>query len=66
MYGYVDKSNYGKYTYTRKGLLGNIKHRKIQDGVIIVGKNDFKVVVKLLREYDAKVHIFDIFANFRL
>ena len=55
-YGYTDKSNYGKYTYYRKGLLDVVPHIKLIRGAIIVQKNDQKKVITFLRQFNAEIH----------
>lgn len=66
LYGYVDNSNNGRYKYRRKGLMENIKHKKVLDCVIIVNDENSKKLVKLLRKYKAKISLFDVFVNLTL
>lgn len=52
LYGYKDKSNHGKYTYERKGILP-LDHEKPLDSVIII-YSDPKKVIAHLKKYGAK------------
>ena len=56
LYGCTDKSYYGKYTYKRKGILGDIPHRVLTRAVIIVRKDDAKELIKFLSD-KAEVHV---------
>lgn len=42
LFGYRDKSKRGKYTYNRKGILGQISYAKPARCCIIVGEKDSK------------------------
>ena len=66
LYGYTDNSNYGKYRYHRKGLLENIKHKKVLDCAIITDERNSKSLIKILRKYKAKISVFEVFVNFKL
>ena len=66
LYGYTDNSNHGKYKYHRKGFLEGIKYKKGLDCVIIVGNENSRNLVKIVRKYGAKISVFDVRANFRL
>lgn len=57
LYGYTDKSNFGKYKYKRSGLLNEIPYVKLIRGVIIVRKRDANKVIKLLKKFDAEYHV---------
>jgi len=58
--GYKDFSNKGKYNYRRKGFLDEIPNIKPHNSVIIVRKEDKNKLLRILRDYKAKVHSFDI------
>jgi len=49
-YGYKDKSQFGKYIYHRKGILGNIPHIKLNRATILVRKEDRNKLLSFLRE----------------
>src|SRR3989338_1396682 len=59
LYGYTDNSNHGKYKYHRKGFLEGIKYKKVLDCVIIVGNENSRNLVKIVRKYGAKISMFD-------
>ncbi|RLE15146.1 hypothetical protein DRJ04_00955 [Candidatus Aerophobetes bacterium] len=48
--GYKDKSNFGKYTYKREGLLDKIPHLSPIRGVIIVRGKDYKKIFEFLKD----------------
>jgi len=58
--GYVDRSNHGKYTYERDGLLDKIPHRKLIKGVFIIKNKHLEKFEDLLDMYQAEYHIRDI------
>ena len=61
LYGYIDFSNHGKYTYNRSGLLTEIKGKRITDAVLLVkNQQAAQKIINLLHEYQAKTFIFDI------
>jgi hypothetical protein len=55
LYGYIDQSNRGAYTYHRKGLLGEIPHIHIDKvrSVIVTRKQDAPRVIELLEKFGA-------------
>ncbi|KXB01522.1 hypothetical protein AKJ44_02450 [candidate division MSBL1 archaeon SCGC-AAA261F17] len=57
MHGYVDKSNYGQYTYEREGLLERVPYRKLIKGVFILGRRDLEKFVELLEKYQAEYYV---------
>jgi len=56
-YGYMDKSNYGKYQYRRKGLLDRIPHVKLIRGAIIIKKENCDEITQFLKKFNAEVHV---------
>lgn len=50
LYGWKDKSQFGKYEYEREGLLTDIPHVKLMRGVFIVRKQDKKKVTDFLKD----------------
>jgi len=50
LWGYKDKSNFGKYTYKREGLLDKIPHISPTRGVIIVRGKDYKKIFEFLKD----------------
>jgi len=61
LYGYVDSSNFGTYSYIRKGILEKENYKKLTDGVVLLDKKP-KNLAKHLKEYGAKYHIFKVIA----
>lgn len=59
LYGYTDTSNFGKYSYNRKGILK--KYKKITKGVILLDKKP-KNIDKFLKKNKAKYKFFKVLA----
>jgi len=51
LFGYEDKSNNSQYTYTRKGLLTNIKHSKWNKITILIDSKDEEKTMKILKKF---------------
>lgn len=66
LYGYKDSSNHGKYKYERSGLLNNLEHKRITDGVILIANQHASKLTSLLKKYKAKTHLFDVISKVRL
>ena len=60
LYGYKDYSNHGKYENTRKGLLNNLEHKRITDGVILIAEQHANKLTNLLKKNKAKIHLFEV------
>ena len=60
IYGYTDSSNNGQYKYQRKGILSNVKYKKVANAVFWVNPKDEETVVKELLKLGLKVEIFDL------
>lgn len=56
LHGYMDSSNYGKYSYKRKGLLEEIPYLKLMNGVFILREEDSDRLVELLEKYQAEFY----------
>jgi len=50
IFGYKDKSNHGKYSYERAGILTPYIYEKWGKGVIILKKKDKQATQKILRK----------------
>lgn len=50
LYGFKDKSCYGKYEYARKGLLYGIRYMRKTKTAIIVSEKDGQKVVEILKK----------------
>jgi hypothetical protein len=59
LFGYQDKSNYGKYSYTRKGLLSDLPYYSPMRSVLVVRKQDGGRIIEYLKE-KAKVYYWEI------
>lgn len=55
LFGYKDKSNMGKYTYQRKGLLSKFKYEKWNKSAILVNKKDEEEVKNILQRFRLNV-----------
>lgn len=58
--GRMDKSNYGKYTYYRAGLLDRIPHIKPVRSVLVVSLGTSGQVLDFLEKYRAEIFARDI------
>lgn len=52
LFGYTDKSNHCKYTYTRKGKLSKFKYEKLDKSVLIINSNNEQEITKILKEHE--------------
>ena len=57
LFGYKDKSNMGKYSYQRNGLLSKFKYKKLDKSVIVVDSKDEEQVKKILKKFGLNVLI---------
>lgn len=60
LYGYTDKSNYGRYVYHRKGLLDRIAYKKLIRGVFIVRDKNADDFVSILKKVNAENYVREI------
>ena len=58
--GYLDKSNNGKYSYKRKGLIEGIPHIKVANKTFILKKKDFPAIRKKLKKLGVKIKVWNI------
>ncbi|MEO0093492.1 MAG: hypothetical protein ABIK93_00410 [candidate division WOR-3 bacterium] len=49
LYGYTDFSQFGKYRYSRAGILAQIPHQRILPGVILIEQKDLDKILKVLK-----------------
>jgi hypothetical protein len=63
LFGYEDKSNFGKYKYARKGLISEIPNAHQIKGAILVEKRYVPQVVRALKKLKAKPSILDLSEN---
>ena len=60
LHGYTDYSNRGAYEYVRRGLLEEIPHVKLMNGVFIVEKKRVDEFVELLKKFNAEYHVREV------
>jgi hypothetical protein len=59
-YGYLDRSNRGKYTYRRLGFIDGIPHVRVIRGVVIVRTEDAGKVVNFLKGFGAEIYAWTV------
>ncbi|MDP7080291.1 MAG: hypothetical protein QF415_10395 [Candidatus Undinarchaeales archaeon] len=55
LYGWTDRSNNGRYTYERDGLLHRVSHLRPVRSVLVVASDRAGTVIGLLERYGAQV-----------
>jgi len=60
LYGYIDHSNKGEYTYHRKGILQSIKYTKIGNSVLMIDTKEVKQLIPLFKKYKIRINIMDM------
>lgn len=55
--GYNDKSQFGKYSYFREGLMTKIPHIRISNSLFILREDDLKRVKTFCEEYGVKLFV---------
>lgn len=60
LYGYIDHSNKGNYTYQRKGVLKELKYKKISDSVLLINREDMSKILPLFKKYKVKVNLLNL------
>ena len=58
--GHNDRSHGGRYKYRRRGLLDQIRHIKPNRSTIIAPKKEAEDIIKLLRQFQAKIESYNI------
>ena len=58
LFGFINKSNYGRYKYKREGALSGRWHVKLARGVVMVSREDEERVLRVLREFGAKFRVY--------
>ncbi len=59
-YGYKDRSNKGRYTYERKGILGKYPHIRVQRGLVIVRMEDIEKITDILEKHNAIIFMREV------
>jgi hypothetical protein len=60
LFGYEDKSNFGKYKYTRDGLISKIPNAYQIKGAILVENKYVPNVVRMLKKLKVKSSVLDL------
>jgi hypothetical protein len=60
LYGYIDHSNKGTYTYNRKGALAGIEYTKIGNATILLETKFIDQLIPLFKRYKIKIKIMDM------
>jgi len=61
LYGFSDHSNFGAYSYFRKGILNPKECEKLAKGVVLC-KNKPRELIKHLKDYKARYRILTVIA----
>ena len=59
-YGYLDRSNRGKYSYRRSGFIDGIPHVRVIRGVVLVRTEDAGEVISFLKRFGAEVYAWTV------
>lgn len=60
LFGYLDKSNKGKYVYERKGLLNKYKHIKVSNNTFIIELKGWPKIRDFLNKRKVKIKSWSI------
>lgn len=60
MFGAIEQTHSGKYTAITKGFLSNKNYDKPVRSVVIIQNKDKNGVIKILKEFGAKIRVFKI------
>ena len=60
LFGYQDKSNFGKYKYTREGLISKIPNARQIKGAILVEDTYVHEVIRMLKKLKVKSSVLDL------
>lgn len=61
LYGYSDSSNFGEYSYFRKGILKLNSYKRLAKGVVLMNKQP-RGLIKFLKSYGAHYQILKVVA----
>ena len=62
-FGYLDKSQSGRYIYQRDGLLSTIPHSRPINSMVIVKNEHETKVVALLKKFNAKIKVYSVIVD---
>lgn len=60
LFGYEDRSNFGKYKYAREGLISKIPNARQIKGAILVENTYVPEVVRVLKKLKVKSSVLDL------
>jgi len=60
LFGYIDKSNRGKYSYERKGLLNLFKHIRVSNNTFIIEQKGWSKIKEFLEKSGIKAKTWNI------
>ena len=63
LFGYLDKSNKGKYVYERKGLLNKYRNIKVSNNTFIIELKGWSEIRSFLNKKRVKIKNWDIKLN---
>ena len=63
LFGYEDKSNFGKYRYARDGLISKIPNARQIKGAILVENRYVTEVVRILKKLKVKSSVLDLYES---
>jgi hypothetical protein len=55
--GFTDKSQFGKYSYRREGLMSKIPHVYVSNSLFIILEEDLEKVERFCREFDVPLFV---------
>jgi len=55
--GYTDKSQFGKYSYKREGLMSKIPHVHVLNSLFIIREDDLDEIESFCRDLDVQLFI---------
>ena len=58
LFGFINKSNYGRYKYKREGALSGRWHVRLARGVVMVSREDEGRVLEVLRGFGAEFRVY--------
>jgi hypothetical protein len=61
LYGYLDHSNFGSYSYFRPGILKQNTFERLAKGIVLMNKKPVNLI-KFLKSYKASYRIFKVLA----
>lgn len=60
LYGFTDKSNFGKYEYRRKGVISGFQNARQIKNVILVESGEAPELLRVLKKLKVKPKVLDL------